>query len=265
MISCLESKEEKIIRKLSSELNSRGLEIDTNETEYVTDLVISPENYKKERFTVGLYEFTTVKNEDSLNHLITQTADRIQAWFELPDWNPQRDIFSPQLGLEFDDPESEVYKQRLTQNYFLTFRHTNVKTHKATPIGNRLLNHWEMTDKEFNDWSWEYLNQYYDLQSELVKTTLKDKELFQLKCYNEQDQHTLIFSENFKKEVSEKVGFPFYVILNMNFPIYISKKNDLEFLKENLSELESGIKKRDVFPTELITYTANGMAISEIE
>ena len=265
MVSCLESSEERIIRKLSLELESRGLEIDTITNVNTTEIIISPRGYKEITTTVPLYEFNSVKNTDSLDFLISRKADEIQAWFELPEWDDKKDIFWPLLSMDFDDSKSEVYKQRLTPNYLLTFNHTNTKTHRTSTIGKRLLNHWEMSEKEFKEWSWNHLNLLYKEQSELVKTNFKGRELLHLKCHSEPNQHALIFSENFKKEASEKVGYPFYVILNMDFPVYILKKNDLGFLKESLGKIKSGRKQRDIFPTELITYNEDGIEVSEIE
>ena len=265
MVSCLESKEERIIRKLSSELESRGLEIDTITAENTTEIVISPKDNKEMRTIIPLYEFSSVENRDSLDFLLSKKANEIQAWYALPEWDDKRDIFSPWLRANFDDPKSEVYQQRLTPNYILTFNHTNTKTHRSTTIGKRLLDHWKMTEKEFKEWSWNHLNLLYEKQSELVKINFKGRELLHLKCHNIHHQHTLIFSENFKKEVSEKVGYPFYVILNKNFPVYISKKNDLAYLNQSLAEMESGIKQKDIFPTELITYTEDGIEVSEIK
>ncbi|PIB26440.1 hypothetical protein [Maribacter sp. 4G9] len=264
-VSCLESKEDRIIRKLNSELETRGLEIDTIITHNTTEIIISPKENKEMGTVVPLYEFSDVENQDSLDLLISRKADKLEAWYALPEWNDKRDIFSPWLRKNFNDPQSEIYKHRLTPNYILTFNHSNTKTHRPSTIGKRLLNHWGITEKEFKDWSWNHLNLLYDQQSELVKINFKGRELLHLKCHSEHHQHTLIFSESFKKEASKNMGYPFYIILNKNFPVYLSKKGDLEFLKESLAEIESEIKQSDIFPTELLTYTENGIEVSEIE
>lgn len=264
LFSCLESKEERIVGKLNFELESRGLEIDTVITVNTTEILVSPKDYKKELWTIDLYDFMKVENEDSLDSLIKQRADRIQAWFELPEWDDKGDTFSPWLTTRLNDPE--IYRQKLTENYGLSFNHTNTETHKTTLVGKRLLSHWKMTEQEFEEWTRNYLNVRYEKDAQLVKMSLKDLELFQLKCaWNERLPHSLIFTENFKNEASDKIGYPFHVILNSNFPVYISKKTDLNALKEKLKEIESRIKQRDTFPTELITYTENGIEVSEIE
>ncbi len=264
MLSCLESSEDRIVRKLSFELDSRGLEIDTVITINATEILVSPKDYKKERLTVYLYDFIKVKNEDSLETLLEQQADRIQAWFELPEWDNESDVFSPWLTSRLKDPE--IYKQKHTENYALIFNHTNTETHKMTSVGKRLLGHWKMTEKEFEKWAKDYLNTRYKKEAQLIKTPHKDLELFQLKCpWNQQLSYGLIFTENFKNEASDKIGYPFHVLLNGNFPVYISKKGDLKVLKKSIEEMESRIKQRDILPTELITYTRNGIEISEIK
>ena len=264
-VSCLESKEDRIIRKLNSELEIRGLEIDTIITHNTTEIIISPKENKEMATVVPVNEFSDVENQDSLDILISIKANKLEAWYALPEWNDKRDIFSPWLRSNFDDLQSEIYKQQLTPSYILTFNHTNTKTHRIRTIGERLLNHWGITKREFKDWSWKHLNLLYDQQAKLVKTNFKEREILQLKCHSEHLQHTLVFSESFKKEASKNLDYPFYIILNKNFPVYLSKKEDLEFLKENLAEIESKTKQSDLFPTELLTYTKNGIEVSEIE
>lgn len=264
MVSCLESREERIIRKLNFELDSRGLEIDTVITINTMEILVSPRDYKKEKWTVALDDFIGVENEDSLTSLITQRANGIQAWFELPKWDDKSDTFTPRLTSGFND--SQIYNQKLTEKHSLSFYHTNAETHKITLVGKRLLSHWKMTEQEFEKWTRGFLEIRYKKDAQLIKIPHKNVELFQLKCVrNEQLPHSLIFTKNFKNEASAKIGYPFYLLLNRNFPIYISKKGDLDILKASLEEIESVIKQSDEFPTELITYTEDGIEISQIE
>ncbi|WP_375334296.1 hypothetical protein [Flagellimonas sp. C4] len=262
LVSCLASREERIIEKLRLELESRGLEIDT--TDYF-NIWISPKDFKLEQVTINITDFGSLENRDSLNLRIIQEAEEIQTWFELPDWNDTLNIFSPTLSIDVRDQVFNIYKEKFTDKYFLSFSHINTKTHKMTPIGSRLLKHWKLSEKEFYEWSRQHLEHLFSRQSKLIKTDFPNKSIFQIKSSNERLPHALIFTENFQEEAAEKIGYPFHVILNPYLPVYVTNDSDLQFLKEYLGTLELKIKEQDKLPTELITYKESGIEQAVLE
>ncbi|MBD1263182.1 hypothetical protein HZY62_21525 [Maribacter polysiphoniae] len=260
IISCNRTKEEVIVNRLESELNKRGLEIDSS---FGLLLTISPNNDKFESLSTSVYELMDYKNEDTLNKKIIEQAVRLENWFGIPEWEKSKHSIFPYLNSLTSKKDSLSVIYPLNNHYGYYFHHQNYDTHKYTPITQRELKIWNVPIQKIVKWAFTNLEK--EINFEVYLDTLENKDIYRFRPFNERYHTSIMFTNNFKEELKLKLDYPFYSVLRpWYYPTIIFGHDDLNFFKTYLETKSiENIDTEYPYEMKIIKYAENEIKIIE--
>ena len=261
IVSCNQTREEIIIDTLDNELKQRGLEIDSH---FGLSLTIAPIKNKKEALTISAYSFLEVENKDSLNQKIFKEAERLENWFKLPEWTEANQSIFPFLNAVTTLRDSSILRHPLNEVYEYSFHHQNYNNHKRTNISKRELEIWHVKISDILDSAFDNLER--EINYKVYMDTLENRSIYKFKPYNEGYHTSLLFTNKFKKDLSSKLNYPFYSVLQpWIYPTFIFDNNDLLFFKEYLRKKNMNETKIEPYEIAIIKYTENNIEIITLE
>lgn len=255
IFGCNSPKEDFVFEKFKSELEKKGVKIDSiDEKEIIyinindNVLEISLENTRRN------YE----RDADE-SHILDLVNTVISYENALPTWEVAKEKIYVQLfPNNFDLQNSIVEKitDEFSKGYVIS------ENDKLTWISKEILKTWNIDETELKNQANSNANRLLS-ETEIKYEIVEDKKLGLIDVENSFLKGSLLFASDMKEKIKEDIGFPFYAVIPVRDFCYIFSEKDMKFISMRIGEVVVDEYKKSENPvtTEILKFTENGVEV----
>lgn len=250
---CNTKKKDFVFEKFKTELEKKGLKIDSIDNEDFihinmdgNDLKISLENVRRN------YERDSDESHitDLINVIISNSS-------KIPNWEIAKDNVYIQLftnDFEFKDQINEKITDEFSKVYVIS------QNDKLTWITKTDLKEWNITEDELKKQTDINANKLLE-KTEIKFETIENRKLGLIEVQRTSLKGSLLFATKMKEKLNKDFGFPFYAVIPVRDFCYIFSEEDFQFFSNRIGEVVVEEYKNSGYPitTEILKFTENGI------
>lgn len=250
---CNTKKKDFVFDKFKTELEKKGLKIDSIDNEDFihinmdgNDLKISLENVRRN------YERDSDESHitDLINVIISNSS-------KIPNWEIAKDNVYIQLftnDFEFKDQINEKITDEFSKVYVIS------QNDKLTWITKTDLKEWNITEDELKKQTDINANKLLE-KTEIKFETIENRKLGLIEVQRTSLKGSLLFATKMKEKLNKDFGFPFYAVIPVRDFCYIFSEEDFQFFSNRIGEVVAEEYKNSGYPitTEILKFTENGI------
>uniref|UniRef100_UPI00404A3193 hypothetical protein n=1 Tax=Flavobacterium sp. TaxID=239 RepID=UPI00404A3193 len=255
IFGCNSQKEDFVFEKFKSELEKKGVKIDSIDEEEIiyinvndNILEISLENTRRN------YE----RDADE-SHVFDLVNTVISYENALPTWEVAKEKIYVQLfATDFDLQNSIIEKvtNKFSKGYVIS------ENDKLTWISKEILNTWNINETELKNQANSNANRLLS-ETEIKYEIVEDRKLGLIDVENSFLKGSLLFASDMKEKIKADIGFPFYAVIPVRDFCYIFSEKDMKFFSMRIGEVVVDEYKKSGNPvtTEILKFTESGVEV----